>query len=328
MLKLISLVIALKSVHISALRPLSQTLKPFLGSKVALYNTMTHGVKKENLPSKMCVTCNRPFTWRKKWERCWDEVTTCSKGCNAKRRASAKKDGSSIPGDLNEDEEESDEDDADKPSHSRGKSVSKVDSRSASAASSSKARLTEPAENSNDCDDIDADTVHGDSNDSITPDKKSSRKKLQKLKMKEMEGETIESIAKSAECSSRVKITKLVENSNDSDDSDDAGAETNNEDSSDSPVPEKRLSRKKLQKLKMKEMEGESSNKEGPQEKTKPCAVCKQNVILSFRCQWDASKQWRFVCEYINKSFGVSCDAQSFNSTDLPINRLLPNFII
>jgi hypothetical protein len=44
------------------------------------------GVKKENLPSKTCVTCGRPFTWRKKWERVWDEVTTCSKSCNRKRR--------------------------------------------------------------------------------------------------------------------------------------------------------------------------------------------------------------------------------------------------
>lgn len=44
------------------------------------------GVKKENLPSKVCVTCGRPFTWRKKWEDCWDEVTTCSKSCNRKRR--------------------------------------------------------------------------------------------------------------------------------------------------------------------------------------------------------------------------------------------------
>lgn len=50
------------------------------------------GVKKENLPSKVCVTCNRPFTWRKKWERCWDEVTTCSKRCNAERRAAGKSD--------------------------------------------------------------------------------------------------------------------------------------------------------------------------------------------------------------------------------------------
>jgi hypothetical protein len=48
--------------------------------------SMPNGVKKENLPQKMCVVCNRPFTWRKKWERCWDEVTTCSKSCNAKRK--------------------------------------------------------------------------------------------------------------------------------------------------------------------------------------------------------------------------------------------------
>ena len=48
--------------------------------------TMPRGIKKENLPSKTCITCERPFTWRKKWEKCWDEVTTCSKSCNRKRR--------------------------------------------------------------------------------------------------------------------------------------------------------------------------------------------------------------------------------------------------
>jgi len=36
--------------------------------------------------AQVCVVCNRPFTWRKKWERCWDEVTTCSKRCNAERK--------------------------------------------------------------------------------------------------------------------------------------------------------------------------------------------------------------------------------------------------
>ena len=47
---------------------------------------MPQGVKKENLPTKACVVCQRPFTWRKKWERCWDEVTCCSKRCNTERR--------------------------------------------------------------------------------------------------------------------------------------------------------------------------------------------------------------------------------------------------
>jgi hypothetical protein len=44
---------------------------------------------KSNLPEKICVVCNRPFTWRKKWERCWDEVTCCSNSCNAQRRSSS-----------------------------------------------------------------------------------------------------------------------------------------------------------------------------------------------------------------------------------------------
>ncbi|MCK6611829.1 MAG: DUF2256 domain-containing protein [Bacteroidia bacterium] len=38
-------------------------------------------VKKQNLPEKLCKTCGRPFTWRKKWERCWDEVMYCSERC-------------------------------------------------------------------------------------------------------------------------------------------------------------------------------------------------------------------------------------------------------
>lgn len=39
------------------------------------------GVKKEHLPSKVCITCHRPFTWRKKWEKNWDEVKYCSDKC-------------------------------------------------------------------------------------------------------------------------------------------------------------------------------------------------------------------------------------------------------
>jgi hypothetical protein len=47
-------------------------------------------VKKENLPEKICVVCKRPFTWRKKWERSWDEITCCSKACNGQRRSENK----------------------------------------------------------------------------------------------------------------------------------------------------------------------------------------------------------------------------------------------
>lgn len=38
-------------------------------------------MKKSELPRKICLVCQRPFTWRKKWARCWDEVKYCSKAC-------------------------------------------------------------------------------------------------------------------------------------------------------------------------------------------------------------------------------------------------------
>lgn len=57
------------------------------------------GVKKENLPFKICVICNRPFTWRKKWKKCWDEVTTCSKRCNGMRRQAKQRERREVMGD-------------------------------------------------------------------------------------------------------------------------------------------------------------------------------------------------------------------------------------
>ncbi|QXV65362.1 DUF2256 domain-containing protein [Mucilaginibacter achroorhodeus] len=36
---------------------------------------------KQNLPSKICLVCNKPFTWRKKWAKCWDDVKYCSEKC-------------------------------------------------------------------------------------------------------------------------------------------------------------------------------------------------------------------------------------------------------
>ncbi|WP_263226031.1 DUF2256 domain-containing protein [Pseudomonas alabamensis] len=38
-------------------------------------------MKKSELPVKTCVHCQLPFTWRKKWARCWDEVRYCSERC-------------------------------------------------------------------------------------------------------------------------------------------------------------------------------------------------------------------------------------------------------
>lgn len=44
-------------------------------------NCLMRKVKKENLPTKICPVCNRPFSWRKKWEKVWDEVKYCSDKC-------------------------------------------------------------------------------------------------------------------------------------------------------------------------------------------------------------------------------------------------------
>ncbi|MBO0937139.1 DUF2256 domain-containing protein [Fibrella sp. HMF5335] len=39
--------------------------------------------KKSELPTKVCPVCHRPFAWRKKWERDWDNVIYCSDRCRA-----------------------------------------------------------------------------------------------------------------------------------------------------------------------------------------------------------------------------------------------------
>ncbi|MDN3613323.1 DUF2256 domain-containing protein [Vibrio gallaecicus] len=43
-------------------------------------------MKKTQLPKKICVVCQRPFSWRKKWERDWLTVKYCSKRCQSLRR--------------------------------------------------------------------------------------------------------------------------------------------------------------------------------------------------------------------------------------------------
>lgn len=44
---------------------------------------MPRGVKKADLPQKICAHCGRPFAWRKKWARDWDNVRFCSDACRS-----------------------------------------------------------------------------------------------------------------------------------------------------------------------------------------------------------------------------------------------------
>jgi hypothetical protein len=44
---------------------------------------MAKMTKKNELPSKICLVCERPFNWRKKWEKDWSNVKYCSKKCKS-----------------------------------------------------------------------------------------------------------------------------------------------------------------------------------------------------------------------------------------------------
>ncbi|UYM16607.1 DUF2256 domain-containing protein [Endozoicomonas euniceicola] len=35
---------------------------------------------------KICQVCGLPFTWRKKWAKCWDDVRYCSQRCRLQRK--------------------------------------------------------------------------------------------------------------------------------------------------------------------------------------------------------------------------------------------------
>lgn len=41
--------------------------------------------RKSDLPTKTCLACGLTFSWRKKWERDWDQVRYCSDRCRANK---------------------------------------------------------------------------------------------------------------------------------------------------------------------------------------------------------------------------------------------------
>ncbi|WP_084327420.1 DUF2256 domain-containing protein [Salinarimonas rosea] len=47
--------------------------------------------RKADLPTKTCAACGRPFAWRRKWERDWENVRFCSDRCRSdvRRRTDA-----------------------------------------------------------------------------------------------------------------------------------------------------------------------------------------------------------------------------------------------
>jgi hypothetical protein len=85
------------------LKPCRATSLPFLPTGKNVNPTCLHSlaqaalqaqnkmkaIKKENLPAKICITCQRPFSWRKKWEKVWPEVKYCSDRCRMNKPKTA-----------------------------------------------------------------------------------------------------------------------------------------------------------------------------------------------------------------------------------------------
>ena len=42
--------------------------------------------EKKPKPEKTCAVCGRPFAWRKKWAKDWDNVKYCSDRCRAAKK--------------------------------------------------------------------------------------------------------------------------------------------------------------------------------------------------------------------------------------------------
>ncbi|MFS4416276.1 DUF2256 domain-containing protein [Maribacter sp. 2307ULW6-5] len=45
--------------------------------------------KKPHLPTKTCPVCQRPFAWRKKWEKNWEQIIYCGQRCRRNKGKTA-----------------------------------------------------------------------------------------------------------------------------------------------------------------------------------------------------------------------------------------------
>ena len=50
----------------------------------SVLNMSREAQTKNGFAPRICVTCGRPFEWRKKWARDWEKVLYCSQRCSRK----------------------------------------------------------------------------------------------------------------------------------------------------------------------------------------------------------------------------------------------------
>jgi hypothetical protein len=263
---------------------------------------MPRGVKKENLPSKICVTCHRPFTWRKKWERSWEEITTCSKSCNAKRRAGNRggggggSGGALIEDDSNDDDGDNN-DDYDYERDSKTETKKKSKGGKGSKDTTKKTKMSIVNNNVQQLQDPPLIPSHGQNmnlylGDDDDDDDQDS--------LDHHEGEMFDMFEK-------LDIISTLEDLYDSGadaDSDKEGV-TNTMDISTNEKAERKAT-KKAQKA---ERRAQRQGLGDPTSGQKSCNMCSQSVNLLVRCTYDESLQWKMVCgKCWNKASGGVVD--------------------
>jgi len=48
---------------------------------------------KASLPSKLCLACGRPMSWRRSWAKNWAELKFCSERCRRSKSSSSSSHG-------------------------------------------------------------------------------------------------------------------------------------------------------------------------------------------------------------------------------------------
>jgi hypothetical protein len=236
-------------------------------TNTALSSNMPRGVKKENLPTKVCLVCNRPFNWRKKWESCWEEVTTCSKSCNFKRKAGnqetnrAKQRG----GDDDNDDESDSDGDGDKGNHRNTKKGSvKHKQRAVLSATAS----------------------------STMPDVTEDLSRLTMVADADEKGDTSddELIRLLAE---HVVSLNDGDNNGEDDDNDEGAID---DDSASEEELDPRAARKAAKKRTKAARRAVREGRADPGHGQKDCDVCSKSVDLLIRCTIDSTGAWNMVC--------------------------------
>ncbi|MBA4117000.1 MAG: DUF2256 domain-containing protein [Rubrobacter sp.] len=54
------------------------------------------GVRKRDLPEKVCPICGRLFRWRRKWRKDWESVVYCSDRCRSQAKKARREGGGGL----------------------------------------------------------------------------------------------------------------------------------------------------------------------------------------------------------------------------------------